>query len=549
VLAILCAVRGDDARADVSLPSWAGQATSTAAGIFDIPGFVAFCPIGGMLLSGAKAVAVEKIFGESSGATGVFMYLMPCLTNLIRDTADDFIDDFYDDIAGLIQVFLTVAVLFFGIALATGGVENFKREGMVFLLKVGFVVGLSQNLSSILALVYEVQDGLILAATGYVNTGSFLTGFSFLHCSTLLDVWMRADCLINTIIGVRIPAADLSSFSSVYTKITDPYTKTTTTSVTKILGGAFKSKGSLDDGLLAFFWNCFASGSILSLAAIVGLSMVYNMIMGLLKAANVYLTSLMGLAFMAISGGLLLPLMLMRSTYGYFNKWALGLLSLMIQPVVLFAFLNISLTAFDIVLFSGQKSLLHLMAGEKVDKGFTNTIVVEEKTATTAEVTKDVTVPFITDRYLSEKNAVTKAPKPYCLTNNLTMDGLSKNNFYVGGDVGGNLPTPIVAQNDAAADKPNDPRNFSMCIPYKVIDVVALAKARVPAIVLEDENKPVYLATDTPAQKAIKDDNALAKQFSTELVGGVVMAWLTSYIFVSILGMVPSLSRKLMGVG
>lgn len=539
VLLLLCIARADDVRADVSLPSWAGQATSTAAGVFNIPGFVSFCGVGSMAYSAAQGAVVKAIFGDDQGSTGAFMYLMPCLTDLIQDSADDFITDFYDEVAGLMQVFLTIAVLFFGIALSTGGIENVKRDGMVLVLKVGFVVGLTQNLSEILDLIYEIQDGLILAATGYVNTTSFLTSFNFLHCSAVLDVWMRADCLVNTVLGVHIPAFDKTTVTGLYSKITDPDTKITTSTLTEITSAAMSSKGSLDDGLLAFFLNCFMSGAALSLCAIIGLSMVFNILVGLLKAANVYLTSLIGLAFMAIAGGLLLPLMLMRSTYVYFSKWALALLSLMIQPIVLFVFLNVCLTAFDIVLISGQNSVLHLIAGKKVEEGY-----------------KDggKEIAFNVNRYITENNAAKKAEgeDAKCLTANLTLDGVTKDSFAVGQKVGGNVGTPITTvagKEGATADKPNDPRTYSMCVNYKMLDAAKLAQIRDPKVEVSDDYKPKYEATDTEDQKKKKDEAALASQFSAELVGGVVMAWLASYVFLAMLGMVPQLSRKLMGVG
>ena len=387
--------------------------------------------------------------------------------------------------------------------MVSGGLENFKRDAMTFVLKITAVVALTNNMSLILESMFDIQDGLILAATGYVSTGSFLTGFSKLHCSMSLDIWMRADCLINLIIGVRVPAVSADIVSSVYNGA----------DYTTVANSMLQSGGNLDDGLLAFFWNCLMSGSVLTLAALIGMYMVFNLILGLLKAANIYLMSMMGMAFMAIMGGILLPLMIMRSTYEYFDNWAKNFLSVMLQPIVLFAFLNVAFTAFDVILVSGKSSLLHVVAGNAVD---------------------NTEGGFTMNKYLASTGAVVREDMG-CYNADLNHSAYSKDQQVVAvRDYGAEIRQPIEPVPQAKAivegDRPNDPRDFKVCIPSKVIDPLVLAARRDPPVVLQQGNDS-------------------EEQFIMELAGAFVMAWLTSYVFVMMLDMIPGLAKKLSGGG
>jgi hypothetical protein len=598
-----------DASADFALPSWAGQATSTVAGVFNIPSFLTFCPLGGLALSGVKASAAQLIFGSDSGATGVFTFMMPCLGDLIRDTADDFIADFYPDIAGLITYVLTIAIILFGIAMATGGLENFKRDAITFIFKICFAVGLTQNLGWILEQMFNIQDGLIEAVTGTITTGSFLTGFSLLHCNMVLDIWMRADCIINLVTGIRVPAVDATMVTTVVDQLATqaqqaataassgnpPEPLTAANAVFTTISGGLTSGGNLGDGILAFIWNCLMSGGALSWAGLTCLYAVFNLFLGLLKAANIYLMSMMAMAFMAIIGGIILPLMVMRSTYLYFDKWARNFLSITLQPIMLFAFLNVSMTAFDIALISGQYSLMRVIAGDAVKDGITvnsanyDTLLGAQLysdftdpvtgTVTKAGTTIDsalldkikassqssIKSKFTLNQYAGTAVAPIQVPVPLpagsagppAMTT-VVKTGLAENTsscFFVDLNLAaydnsmrmleksqsGPLVTPVVAvpgNPDALAkmdkDRLNDATDYSMCIPYKVVNSDVLAAIRSP--------QDLTSASD-------KQGTNNANQYTMEVVGAAFMLALTAFVFQHMLDLVPKMSKKITGGG
>lgn len=534
VVVVLCGVQRDAVAID-ALPSWAGQATSTAAGMFGIPGFVAFCPVTGMIYSALQATAVELIFGEDGGATGVFMYLMPCLTDLIRDTAYDFIDDFYDEISGIIDTFLVIAVAIFGITVATGGLENVKRDAMTFVIKLVAIVGLTQGMGDVLELMYSLQDDMITAATGYISTGSFLTGFNFLHCNMVLDIWMRADCIVHLLLGVKLPSLNVGGLTSVFNEGTDTFEE--------VAGQVLTSAGALNDGLVTFFWDCIKTGSVLALAGIVGMYMIFQFVVGLCRAANIYLMSMLAMALMAVIGGFLLPLMIMRSTYSYFDRWARNFISVTIQPVILFIFLNIAFTAFDIVLMSGQNSLMHTIAGDAVDDGYD---VDGDATLETGDGEDDASsLPFSLNEYIQYLNASRPATSSdanaACINVDLDLGGYTKeeqDRVNPDDDMGGIHRRPITPNpadpnginNRVAVNNTDDPRDFGMCLKYNEIEMSILAAQRSPAVELEQGTN-------------------VEKQYSMDVVGAVILAWLATHVFSAMLKSVPTIALKLTGGG
>ena len=124
---------------------------------------------------------------------------------------------------------------------------------------------------------------------------------------------------------------------------------------------------SLSDGMLAFFFHNFFVGSVGVVIFFLGIWMLFSFMMMLLGAVHTYLMAVMMICLLVIVGVLFCPLIMFKNTFDIFQKWVRMLTANLIIPVVLFAYANVMLSAFDIVLYSGEHSVFRTFAGAAVD--------------------------------------------------------------------------------------------------------------------------------------------------------------------------------------
>jgi hypothetical protein len=92
--------------------------------------------------------------------------------------------------------------------------------------------------------------------------------------------------------------------------------------------------------------------------------------MALLRAAYTYIIGLIVLSFVFIIGTLFVPLIIFGYTYSIFERWLKMGLAMILQPLILFAYLNVLFVAFDTLLYSGENSLMSTIAGGAVGDDF-----------------------------------------------------------------------------------------------------------------------------------------------------------------------------------
>lgn len=315
-----------------------------------------FCGVGGgqpAYAAAPPATAIDGFCPDEDG--GIVERIVTCLQDHIVEVAYDFVYDIYPLFEGAIHVFLILSVIFFGVRMLLPMLEKPGRDMMIFLLKIASVSYFTANMDLVLYWFVGAPGDAVPGALGEMI--EIVTQFSIfdfpLKCAPGFDpfaVWRRIDCLLDVIIGVN-PATSLSQ------------------------------------GMLAFFFHNFFVGSVGVVIFLLGLWMIGSFVIMLLGAIHTYLIAVMMICLLVIVGVLFSPLIMFKNTFDVFQKWLRMIIANMIIPVVLFAYVNVMLSAFDIVLYSGEHSVFRTFAGEAVDAAdfniqaymYENGLVIEEE--------------------------------------------------------------------------------------------------------------------------------------------------------------------------
>ncbi len=296
-----------------------------------------FVAMTGVLLAAPDAYAAGAALDPFCDAgDGLVLRIVTCMEDIVREAAYTFIFDIYPPMEMAIYAFLTLTIVFFGVTMLMGAIEKPGRDSMIYLLKFASVIYFTANMWEVLYwFVGEPgQTGADAGALGQlVDIVTQFTLFDFatpLRCPAGELVWARVDCMLDVIVGVN-------------------------------------TANSLSDGMLAFFFHNFFVGSVGVVIALLGIWMLFAFVIGMLTAIHTYIMAFILVCFLVIIGILFMPLVMFKGTYDYFQRWTRMTVANMIIPMVLFAYMNVMLSAMDIVLYSGEHSVFRTFAGDAVD--------------------------------------------------------------------------------------------------------------------------------------------------------------------------------------
>jgi len=266
-----------------------------------------------------------------------------CIQDVVMQVASKFFTEMYLFFVGSLSAFLTLGVIIYGVMLSAGLVENIKRDSMVLLLKIVFVVFFAQNLEMMFLWIVDAMNGLIdlyfQFSSSFDEGKCALVGAGF-------SPFKRLDCLMDLVVGLK----------------------------TSDYGGSYSEKvsgDSVERGLLNFFFKAGISTTLGIVISAIGFAMVYTLIFTVIKIVFFYLIALIGLTFMIMLGPIFIPLVIFKVTKGYFDKWLNIIVSFALQPVIMFAYVALMIIAFDKAIFSGSNSLVSAIAGpESQQPGF-----------------------------------------------------------------------------------------------------------------------------------------------------------------------------------
>jgi type IV secretory pathway VirB6-like protein len=304
-----------------------------------------------MLLCGVGGEAHASPLQQASGGIEaycpedgtLFERIVVCLESTVIQTTIYFMDEFYPAVQTIVYAALLLAVVLFGSKVLLGMVEKLEQETILFLFKFGGILYFVTESNAIYLDFIDILTGTINdLANATAQTGSLHCPAETASATTTAPIWHRADCIFDMVVGLSANAA---------------------------INGSGGEEG-LARGMMGFFYYNLQSGALGILIGLVGLYICFNLLMALLRASYTYIISLITLSFIFVIGVLFIPLIIFGFTFSIFERWFKMGLAMIIQPLILFAYLNVLFVAFDTLLYSGDNSLMSTIAGGAVGDDF-----------------------------------------------------------------------------------------------------------------------------------------------------------------------------------
>ncbi len=272
---------------------------------------------------------------------GLTRRIMPCIKETLINVTNEMLIPISEYMALTVTAACTLAIALLGVAMLGGRTTAPFKDSLLLMVKLGCVSMFSYNFGGIFPLVLDSMDELLGIVTTYVIfSGSFADSVLISECPDLADlvldppglqVWDAVDCSINSLIG-----------------------------------GIF-SPFSLSMGIVGFIFSCFMSNTLGVMIGMLGIRLLLQLMWAIVRSLYIFVGSYIGLCLMVLISPFFIPTLLFQVTRGYFERWLRITMSFMLQPVILFAYLAMLLTAFDLIIFSGPNSLYGVLAGDNVD--------------------------------------------------------------------------------------------------------------------------------------------------------------------------------------
>ncbi len=351
---------------------------------------------------------------------------------------------------------ITLAVLIYGVMLSFGMVEKVGRDTFVLLFKVSAVVFLVANSPLIFRTTINIMDGMALAVTRFIPPSGTVdadssSDFARVHCLQLVSreagrggnpapaaaPWLGVDCLLDTIVGIRIPTCEGGEDPGDNACNAPPTFDAIFYNERLDNANPDETNRGLARGLVNFFTSNLQSSVVGLVLGVIGIVFVFGMLMLVIRAFFTYIAAYMGIALLVIVSPLIIPLILFKETKQYFDKWVKLMISFALQPVIMLVLIIFTITAVDLAVFSGRYSIMYRIAGEasRADNFDLNDYLTTPRTPTGEECTPPVCMvhpcPIPTCRPIIEE-----MPRSLALIKSLNPERLGTTSI-VGEDQGG----------------------------------------------------------------------------------------------------------------
>ena len=292
--------------------------------------------------------------------------LVPCIAHTIADSSDILAGKFIKWLNPTFGAFLTLVIMFLGVKALTGD-KQVHTHAVVFVIKVSMVIGLLHLIPSERNILGQIdgRTGLIMNLYGMMNDGVGMStralgsssGASF-HCdidhyggeNTLL-IWKQMDCVLGKLYGFATGQTLEGQF------IENPG-----------VAGVKPVNMMLMSSLIGILSGLLFGGTI-AVAVFFGLvGMLWSIASLIIRIVMAYLNGFIVVCVMLIISPIFMPLVLLKATEGYFDKWWRAILSAMLLPIIVAAYTVFAFMAYDKLLFAPDSKLQALFNSDFVKR-------------------------------------------------------------------------------------------------------------------------------------------------------------------------------------
>lgn len=258
-----------------------------------------------------RANTVEVCAAARSSNLGILVIpssltakLIACIQGTIADALTVMLTGISDFMKPIVSIMMVFAIIIFGMRIMSGE-QGIKAKAVGFLIRFALVVMFSYELGGLTNDIFGIFDELSTLASQSAFKVQY-PGFPVFYRST---PWELMDQFMGIFLGFSAGASLLQGFLGLIT------------------GVMYNSTA----GILMF---------------ITGVMAILNIFFFALRVVFTYLTAYLIIAFLIILSPLIIPLALFYWTERYFNKWLYVLMSAMLTPMILFAFLAMFINIF-----------------------------------------------------------------------------------------------------------------------------------------------------------------------------------------------------------
>lgn len=320
-----------------------------------------------VLLAASPSFAAGMPTANCDSYAGLTNKIAGCIRDSLDKGVTLYFSKFYPMLQTAIGAVMTLAVIVYGILLSYSMVEKVGRDTLILLFKIAGIVYFTTNSGFIYTSTISVMDDLATAVISYApqsgSADAAKSDFTQATClQTMIDQqqkaggkgkiagpWLGMDCLIDTVIGIKIPSDTevAGSPKTYFNKLLDP-----------------KMEG-MSRGFLYLFFSGAQTSTMGMVMAAIGAIFIWGLIALIIKTLFIYIAGYMGIAFMTVISPLFIPMILFQHTRTYFDKWLKSFFSFALQPVIMMAFVTFSIAAIDFAAFSSDYSIWYRIAGKE----------------------------------------------------------------------------------------------------------------------------------------------------------------------------------------
>ena len=308
--------------------------------------------------AGGKEIVCPNMDFVNSGGDHVYTFglvrrIIPCIRDTMTWTANQYLVPLVQFFSSVVQAASVLAIALLGILMVSGRTTAPWRDSMVLAMKLAGVTFAMSHLYydpdhpgqfAILPRILDMMDNMVGIVLTPVLSGSF---FAYLgDCKqwsdpadynsgpTILFLWDLLDCSMEMLIGGILSAVEGQT---------------------------------IQYGILGFLLACIMSNGLGVTVGLIGFYLVIQFIWAILRAIYMYISAYVGVVVCMLVAPLFIPTILFRTSIVYFSRWVQTLGGFVMQPIIIFAYLGMLVSAFDVLVFVGPNSLSRALVGSSVD--------------------------------------------------------------------------------------------------------------------------------------------------------------------------------------
>ncbi len=288
------------------------------------------CIVDGLGLSFNGGITLDDVAITCCPANGFFTgRVIYCVSIAINQTAQRFLSEISDIMVPIILALMIVSLMVFGIKIMVGDSEV-KEKGVLLIFKIALVFAFSYNLSGFAPQIFRMSESAVgMVTTTLDNAGSYSCPLDEIAASyvsmTNSIVWQRMDCIIDRLFGTGVNTA-------------------------------------LHDSFFAFMPALLMGGAVSPAIVMIAVAAMVGLFTYVFKAIYSYLLAYLYLGFLIAISPIVIPFIFIPKFSEAVWAWTRMVMTAIAQPMMIFAYIAITMPVIDQVVFGGGEHIKETLA-------------------------------------------------------------------------------------------------------------------------------------------------------------------------------------------